>query len=564
MFLKELTINSASGEIRKVTFKKGLNLVVDVTGKTSTSTGNDVGKTTLLRVIDYCLGSSGESLYKDTEFKNKNEEFLGFLKEKRISFTLVLESANGATHKIYRPFEGKPQIDTMEYSEDGTEFRAKLGRLLFGLNNRKPTFRQAIKKFVRIENFEIENTIKYLHTSTPWSEYEAVYLYLFGFQDQEVLSKRNDLQKELKKLAARKKSLKDISEQTIKQILAVLDRDITDLETKRDEFDIQPGFEKEISNLEAIRKNISNTSNQLANLQVRLNMNNASVSRLKTHRDAVDTRKIAVLYEEAKSYLPTLQKKLEEVVAFHEAMINNKVEFIENAVIKIQLQIEKKQQELAAFAKSETALLKEISKKGALEDLRKLEKQLNEKFEERGKKAALLAAVKEVDSEIKDFKKNLNELNERISASENDLSKKFEKFNEFFADVSKKLYNEEYIFSFEKDEGKDGNVSYSFPINNLRGNSGAGKKKAQTTAFDLAYLQFLDFQKANMPRFILHDHLEEVHINQLETLFNIANGINGQYIVAILRDKIETLSENVLKENTILNLSQDDKLFKFK
>ena len=65
MFLKRLIIENKAGVIRDIPFKKGINLIVDETPETLTqqTTGNNVGKTTVLRLVDYCLGSKGESVY---------------------------------------------------------------------------------------------------------------------------------------------------------------------------------------------------------------------------------------------------------------------------------------------------------------------------------------------------------------------------------------------------------------------------------------------------------------------------------------------------------------------
>ena len=57
MFLKQLTIESAAGTIREISFRKGMNLIVDETQTDDQrESGNNVGKTTVLRLIDYCLG----------------------------------------------------------------------------------------------------------------------------------------------------------------------------------------------------------------------------------------------------------------------------------------------------------------------------------------------------------------------------------------------------------------------------------------------------------------------------------------------------------------------------
>ena len=55
MFIKFLRIFNDNGEIRNIEFHTGLNLIVDNTPSSSTETGNNVGKRTVLRLIDFFL-----------------------------------------------------------------------------------------------------------------------------------------------------------------------------------------------------------------------------------------------------------------------------------------------------------------------------------------------------------------------------------------------------------------------------------------------------------------------------------------------------------------------------
>ena len=58
----------------------------------------------------------------------------------------------------------------------------------------------------------------------------------------------------------------------------------------------------------------------------------------------------------------------------------------------------------------------------------------------------------------------------------------------------------------------------------------------------------------------MHDQLENIHDNQLNTIVDVANQLNGQYIVPILRDKVP---ENIeISEYEVVSLSQTDKLFR--
>ena len=65
MFIKSLAIYNNDGIIREIPFHKGLNLIVDNTPNVTTTTGNNVGKTTVLKLIDFCLGKDGRIIYSD-------------------------------------------------------------------------------------------------------------------------------------------------------------------------------------------------------------------------------------------------------------------------------------------------------------------------------------------------------------------------------------------------------------------------------------------------------------------------------------------------------------------
>ena len=93
MYLKSLTICGNHGVIREIEFHAGLNLIVDKTHTDggNTLTGNNVGKTTVLRLIDFCLGDDANALYRDTENKSEvNQEVKDFLTNERVQVTLVM------------------------------------------------------------------------------------------------------------------------------------------------------------------------------------------------------------------------------------------------------------------------------------------------------------------------------------------------------------------------------------------------------------------------------------------------------------------------------------------
>ena len=69
MFLKQLIIQNKNTIIRDIPFHRGINLIVDERPESirqKTDTGNSIGKTTVLRLVDYCFGGDGKKIYQDT------------------------------------------------------------------------------------------------------------------------------------------------------------------------------------------------------------------------------------------------------------------------------------------------------------------------------------------------------------------------------------------------------------------------------------------------------------------------------------------------------------------
>lgn len=89
MFLKELVISKKSSVIREIKFRQGINLIVDESKENIT--GNNLGKTTVLKLVDYCFGAKKKIIWEDPE--NKKEIYglvKNFLVDKEVLITLTL------------------------------------------------------------------------------------------------------------------------------------------------------------------------------------------------------------------------------------------------------------------------------------------------------------------------------------------------------------------------------------------------------------------------------------------------------------------------------------------
>lgn len=172
----------------------------------------------------------------------------------------------------------------------------------------------------------------------------------------------------------------------------------------------------------------------------------------------------------------------------------------------------------------------------------------------------LLNKIEETKKLIESLEISKGKVIKEISSNTQQFDKNIEKFNVYFADLSKHFYGDRYIFDLEFDSKKE---RYRFKIETIFPNSTGGKKKGELSAFDLAYIEFVEEAKLKRPTFVVHDSIEDVDVNQVYDIFQKADQMNGQYIIALLSDKISDQKFSKFKsESIILELSEDDKFFK--
>lgn len=103
MFIEKLKISTKFETIREMNFHTGMNLIIDNTPLTDDLklTGNNVGKTTVLKLINFCLGGEGKDIYTDEENKNKiYEDVKNFLISQEVLITLTLTDGFNVNKKI--------------------------------------------------------------------------------------------------------------------------------------------------------------------------------------------------------------------------------------------------------------------------------------------------------------------------------------------------------------------------------------------------------------------------------------------------------------------------------
>ncbi|EAI5623179.1 DUF2326 domain-containing protein, partial [Campylobacter upsaliensis] len=545
MFLESLIIKDVFGNnIRSVKFNpNGLNLIVGIPDKDGST--NNIGKTTLIRCIDFCLGGKIEQLYKDKEFKTINDDIFSFLIKKQPYFEIILSNSiqKNIKYKILRKIIYKHErkdfsIEDQIWSNDTLiegDFKQKLKEILFNNQDEKPTLRQLIPKFIRKDDQQINNVLRFVHQTTPNAIYEKIHLFLFDFKAKNLLLLKGELEHKLNHKIGIKKALTSrFNIIDLKQILEINKKELEKLYQQRDNFQIDDKYELEEKELEEIHLKLMEVKNNIFNNNLKKSILTKQLNELCDNIFDSDMQSLKLLYDEANFYLDNLHKSFNETVAFHNKMITNEINYLNNRLDKIETDTTQLLCEKNILYKQYSDLLEKLSKTGSLAEYTKLNEQIEKLIEEKGKNESLLNELEQVEKEINDINTKLSEIKEEINKNLYDFDNKLAIFNESFSRYSKILYDSDFFLSYDVEKDP-----ICFYTKNVTGNEGSGKKQATISAFDLAYIDFINKANLNYPHFVAYDKIEVIDIERIDKLFEISNNINGQFIVPIIYDKIE-------------------------
>ncbi|MBL1277626.1 MAG: DUF2326 domain-containing protein [Ectothiorhodospiraceae bacterium] len=571
MFLKSLTIESEGFTIREIIFHKGVNFIVDETKSSDSSdkqSGNNVGKTTVLRLINFCLGADGKSIYQSKEFKNNiNEEVKEFLTEKRVVITLKLrgdlDDSLSRQIEIRRNFlsSSKKILEINGKSVRIKDFDSELKKLVFGYEEEKPTFKQLKAKNIRDEAERLENTVRVLGSFGKAEEYEALYLFWLGVNYPNAEKKRSllDDKKVEDKLYSRLVS--DNSESKIQQFLKIVERDIEKLEHKKNNFNINEDYEADLKSLNEVRADLNLLYTEQSQLSLRKELIEESRSELEGDIVNEEISQITELYAQAKVIIPDLQKSYEDIVIFHNQMISEKIHYVTEELPSLQDKLIKTVSAIQLNLNKEQKFVEALKKSDAIDEFQIVISELNGMYEQKGRLEEKSEQLQKTKENLVYLEKNLAVIDKSIFSLDKVIQERVSTFNGFFSDISNKLYGEKFAMSASFERKKNSESSfYKLYIDTLNGQTGTGKKKGEIAAFDIAYVKFADKEHIPSLHFILHDQMEVVDDNQIIGLVREVVNAGCQFVVPILRDKLP--KELDKSEYQVLSLSHEDKLFK--
>lgn len=583
MFLKLLRISSGDYIIRELKFKKGINLIIDKTPQdinlydkdvinnenSKSKTGNNVGKTTVLKLVDFCLGGKGKAIYSDMESDKKSYDIVkNYLIDNEVLITLILtkdlESLETSDIIIERNFLSRKKlirrINGEQFSNE-SKFESKLKELLFeNANVEKPSFRQIISHNIRYKDYSLNNTLKTIDPYTKNIEYETLYLYLLDCNFEQGEEKQSVIAKLNQEISYKERLEKYQTKTAYEASLSLIEDDIQNLNIVKDKLNINENFEKDLSKFNDIKYKINKISFDISNLELRKELILESKEELKAGVSDIDLLQLRTLYEQVTNKVSNIQKTFEDLVKYHNRMIFEKIKFIEKDLPELDKEILDKKKFLESLLEKEKGLAEIISKSDSFKELEKIIAKINDKYREKGEYEGIISQIEEVEENIERYNLKLLQIGNKIFSEEfeDKLKAQINKFNKYFSGVSQDLYGERYAIKYDIVEDKNKQRFYQF--SSFNANMSSGKKQGEILCFDIAYILFADSENIPCAHFLLNDKKELMHNNQLRKIVDYIKDKNIQLIISILEDKLPDELKN--NNNYIAVLSQEDKLFR--
>jgi len=566
MILLKLSANKES--FHPVTFnRKGLSLIVGRKHNPEVSdikkTYNGVGKSLLINIIHFCLGSSAS-----TEFENKIPDW---------EFSLEFEIDG----QVYIARRNTSRQDYVYLNNDEftlKEFKNLMLVLIFNINPPIPflTFRPLISRFIRPRKESYVKFDLYVDKEQDFNQL-LCNAYLLGLDINRVLKKHElrgeenkvrDLRKNIKKDEIVKQFLTDnedvsISLIDIKDRMSVLEKNLKNLKVATDYHNIQ----EEANKLSFEIKTLENESVILQNAVKNID----KTLEIKTDISQEDIYK---MYEDAEYNISeAIKEKIDSVIEFHKKLITDRERRLNGEKKKLERKMDAVNKVRVEKGNRLDDLLKYLDTHGALEELNSLNSQLADLRLKFTKLSTYKNLIAEYDNKISNINiefetENINTidyLNQSKTLLDQNLS--------IFRNYSKQFYEDRPGgIDVVNNEGKN-TLRYNIEVK-IQDDASDGINEVKMFCFDFTLLR----AKHNHDmRFIFHDSrlFGNMDSRQLTTLFKVAyndsNEKDFQYISSLNEKDLSSISseldsdvefKKIILDNIVLELTDESEATK--
>lgn len=544
MRLIELRANMES--FHTITFNKvGVSIIRAIkVSEDKKSTYNSTGKSLLIYLIHFCLGSS-----ENSELKEKLPGWV-FTLEFQIDGKLYTATRNVDNQKIII-------LDNEEYKlKDFNDFLQSKVFFNIPADFKYLSFRSLINRFIRPKKSSYDT---YNCFQKDEKEFQELLnnAFLLGL-DIEKISKKRELKEEWDNTKEKKKNIEN--DPVMREFFTgdsdkkKIDLEIVGLEKKIEKLSKSIADFKIAEDYDSIRKEADEISSELRKYKNRRTIIFMAINNIDKSLDIkpdIKAQDIQNLYEEANAIISdSIKKRFEEVENFNKKLLGNrKVRLIEEKK-RFEQQLNEIEGIIKRLGKQENEKLYLLKSTGSLEEYAKLNEQFSQlqiKFSKLSDYKELLSSYNSKIDEIKEaFVKENSETNKYLKDNELLKKRNIEVFNSF----AEQFYeNKTSGIIIENNEGENQN---RFNIEaTIDSDSGDGVNNVKIFCFDWTLLKT---QNNHNIKFVFHDSrlISEIDPRQIATMFYLSNlqskEFGLQYIITANQKELDSLKIEMTEE----------------
>ncbi|MDR0758851.1 MAG: DUF2326 domain-containing protein [Treponema sp.] len=525
-------------------------------------TYNGVGKSLLVRIINFCLGADARNYTSFCE-KLADWEFGLDFKVNMRDFTVRRSTAE--PKKIF--------LNDEEHSLDKYTSIMKELCFLIPEDMGSLSFRTLIPFFLRPDKGSYDNCMNPGKNHTDYQT-QINNALLIGL-DVKLAERKYILRKEQTRLDDLEKNFKkdDLlrdyfsGNKDISLALADIDDQIKKLENDLASFHVAEDYHDIQAEADEIKTNLFDLNNEIVIIQQ--NIKNIENSLQSTSASSVTISDIEKIYNESNVFFPELVKKtLGDVEAFYESLISSRVRRLSEQKNQMLISLNEKSRRQAGLQKQFDEKMKYLGNYQAIDVFISL-----------GQKSAALKVQKdnltryqelqfEYKSRERETKKELLDLVEITENYLNETDAATQKIKEYFRDLAKLFYPNSV--SGLKISANEGENQMAFKIEpRIESDASDGINKVKIFCYDLSIL--LEGKNHSID-FIFHDSrlYDGIDERQKTAMFTILRDVflnsKKQYIATINQNQLAEIMANlsaddyktIIEDNIVLTLTDDD------
>ncbi len=539
--MRLIALSANQPSFKTVPFNRtGLTLIIGRHGTAKKTdlkkTYNGVGKSLIIALVNYCLGS------------NKNEQFDAHLP--KWAFSLSFEHA-GQPYRVTRTTgEAKLLLNDEEISL--TRYRERLEELgVFSMPAEGLpylTFRSLLAFFLRPKN---GSYVRYDRPQPEWKEYQSVLCqsFLLGLDYHRAVQK-HDQKKRLDEqvaLADRYKKDKELrefylGEKNAEVELRELKTEIKQLEDDLTAFRVAENYAERQQKADRLHHQLADLANGTVVYRNLL----ADLELAQKVQPDVSPTQVVEVYRQASVALPALViKRLEDVQAFHHRLRENRNQRLikelaaaEQSLAELSQRSERLRKELDAelqFLNAHRALDEYAANNAHLSELRSRERRIQDYLQ-------LLSQYTEEAQKVRaEMAQATVETNQYIRSTRSHLDLLMEKFREY----SKELYGVVPAGLTVKNNDQENQCRYDIEAH-IQNDAADGINQGKIFCYD--FLLLILRQRHTMD-FLFHDNRLYADMDKYQrySLFRLADRVsremNLQYIATVNEDVIDSVRD---------------------